>query len=45
MAIGSQTDVSASIPNKIEFRREGDQDKNIKAAHGKTKGNIIHHLS
>lgn len=41
MAIGSKTDVSASIPNKIEFQREGDQDKNTEAAGGKTKGNII----
>lgn len=26
---------------RIKYEREGDQEKNTKAAHGKTKGNII----
>lgn len=38
MAIGGKTDVSAGIPNKIEFQCEDDQDKNSKVAQGETKG-------
>lgn len=41
MAIGSKTNDSA----RIKYEREGDQEKNTKAAHGKTKGNIIQNPS
>lgn len=36
MAIGSKTDVSDNIRSKMKYQCEGDDEKNTKAAHGKT---------
>jgi hypothetical protein len=42
MAIGSKTDVSDNIRNKMKYQCEGDDEKNTKVAHGNTaKGKLF----